>query len=497
MRLEPDKMTVNTRFMQPVLKYLDEKNIAKLKKALRTFYTSISADPKYTERNFYNNQQWEFFEGFFKKHAEKEVQEISTYLYEHHPEIKKSISAGEIFSLLHEGVFYRLAFGNIPLLVLTDHVEEGGKGKLTFEPRNITLKSALADTKEMDSVIGILDQGISQHVDFYKTHSCLASIEVANVRIDTDFEWEFAGVKFLPFKSERIKEYIKKVSPQADKMGWGLGLGREFRNVALIEFQNSSSYRAFSLSIDYFNNVFGIVRLLGALRLLGKGYWGTRNDLEIPSKQPGFLGSADNPMWSAINPQIDNDFFAATKENSVSSLMLSPENVASVDTYEHTPSILKLLDRAFKGESYKIDKKIFDSLSWFSDAQKNFIGVHKIVGFITALETLLTYGGLVDDRSDKGISEHFAERGAIILFDDYENRAVTKKKLKEIYGHRSTIVHGSSRQLGKSDDEMVILIQDVEKICAEIISKVISLTDGAGIKSLEELNSMVQKKLLS
>lgn len=185
-------------------------------------------------------------------------------------------------------------------------------------------------------------------------------------------------------------------------------------------------------------------------------------------------------------------------------LIINKANIAAIDSYENIDSINLLLRRSLSESANELDHKIYNAQSWFSESQKSFIPPHKYVGFVTAIETLLTNKALLDgNTSDKGLSEMLAERGAILLKDTYPERLIIKKELKRMYGIRSKIVHGSDREIGKRDpydfmnSATVIEINKVQKMSADVIAKIIQVAEANNIRSIPELNEYFQEKLLS
>lgn len=489
-------------------KYLDKTHSEKLRAALKAFCGAISRDQYFIDRKYWSQKDWEMYDAHFKKILNPVAGDIADWLIATYPEIKSSISKHQIIEILRggglamNGIVYALTFDSIPLLVQTDSKDQGPGFVVTFEPRNMTLKSIITHPEEMNSVIALFDQTIAGHANFYSSHKCIAITEVTNIRISDlfadvgkDFEWNFGGVIFLLREGDLLPQHLKWVRDSAQISD--LGMAERFHTFALIRYEGSSSSRAFILAFDYFNFAFGLLRILATLRLPRQS-WTSRGDLEIPAKQPGFISSSDPMTWLGISPKLDNDFFSASKENSVClPIILNKKNVELLEADESFVPMQRLLERVRDDKKLPIDEKIMNALSWFSESQKNFISIHKIVGFITALETLLTGQKLVDGISDKSISEMFSERGAIILHKTYEERLAAKRNLKGIYSLRSKIVHGSGRSWGKSDDEENQKVFEIETITAQIVAKVIGLVESEHIASIPELNTFVEKQLLS
>lgn len=478
------------------LNYIDEKTVKRLKKSLKAYYSNISANERFNQNHFTGNAQWMFFSPYYEKYARDTCREIAEWLVNKFPEVKKTISPSEIEHFLQYTIFYRLTFRTMKMLIPVEEEKTGKKKTTTVEPRNINIASAIANEDEMETLVTFFDEKIAEMVHFYKSHRSLAVIEVANIKIeDTETDWEFCNINFVSRKGTSIEAHFKWALDSAKPSD--INLNSKFQNLALIKFEGSSSQRAFALSIDYFNKAFAILRVLGS-RELNRQCWTSKAELEIPVKSPEYISSSDDRMLSAINPNIDNDFFVAIKENSIYlPIVLNKQNIQTLESSEFMDPVRKLLKRSFEEKAHQIDEKIFDSISWFSESQKNTNAPHKIIVFIIALETLLSDSRMADGTSDKSISELFSDRGAIILHEDYENRLKTKKKLKKIYGLRSAIVHGSKREVAKSANEELNTVFEIEHITAEIILKTIDLADREKLQSIPELNTYVQQKLLS
>lgn len=460
--------------MEPHINYIDKKNAKKLKACIKRYHSQIAKDERIDQEYFHGNTQWEFFSQYYKDNAEDDCRAISDWILNNFSEVKRTISSGEIHDFLQYSVFYRL----------------------TFQPRDVNLKTALTDDTEMEHLIAFFDQAVAGMVNHYKSHRSLAVIEVVNLKIeDTNIDWAFCNVNFISSKGKPAKAYFKWVSDSAKVSD--ASLCGEFESWALVKYEGSSSHRAFVNSLDYFNKTFGMLRVL-ASEILNRQYWTSKYGLEIPSKQPAFISSSDPPMWSGSNPKIDNDFYAALKENSIYlPVVLNENNIKAIEGSEFMEHIKIMLQRSFNDDSFQIDDKIFDAISWFSKAQKNTNPLHKIVAHITALETLLSNSRLEDGVSDGSISELISDRGAILLHDTYEKRLEAKKMFKKIYGLRSAIVHGSKRQVAKNEQDETKTIFEIESTVAKIILKTVETVGKNGMESIPELNSFIQKVLLS
>lgn len=474
------------------LRYFTDRQKKFLQRELKSFYGEISRDPRLEKPMFINNERWEFFIEFFKKYDDKIIR-FCDELVKENPELNQTHHSGEIHEILQKSVFLDLMFSKKELFVLKEEKSVDNKKELEFEVKTIGMKELSEDENAFNALLLALDQTFAQRIQFYKEHKSLAYIEIHNMEVEPDIIWNFAQVSFFSNKKRHYQNDFLAWIGWDEKKRTQHTLGEE-KSFAVIKFDGCSSTKALSLSQYYFNYVFSCLRLISELSLR-KNYWTSREQLTIPlNKVITIESSHDNWMSTAIMPELDNDFYVALAENSIYlPIYIDPQNIKQIEANPNYKYIQDLLERAYAGSLYEIDKKIFNALSWYSESLENFIVYHKIVGFITALETLLTGRKMTENTTDKGISELFSERGAIIMCETYEKRIEMKKRLKEIYSLRSTIVHGS----GRTSDITTGKLLEIQSLTAQIIMQVIKLTKDEGIKSLEELNDFVMKKLYS
>jgi len=177
--------------MEPVIKYIDKKNSKKLKSCIKRYYSVVSKDERIKQEYFHGNTQWEFFSPYYKEQAEGDCRVIADWIVNNFPDVKKTISAGEIHHFLQHSIFYRLTFRTAGMLIPVEEKKEGKSIVLTFQPRDVNLKTALSDGVEMEHLIAFFDQAVAGMVHHYKTHRSLAVIETANLKIDDGRTDEF------------------------------------------------------------------------------------------------------------------------------------------------------------------------------------------------------------------------------------------------------------------------------------------------------------------
>lgn len=478
------------------MKYFDEKYIRDLEETLRSLYKYISKDPKFINKTFMSNERWEFFEEYFERYANEKIRNISEGLTEKYPDIKRALSMEELYRFLREAI-YLLTFSKIMIIIEQGQNKNGSMQTGECEIRELNLESALkgTDKRELRSIINYADEHIVKKVGMYKKCKAISLVNVSNIEIEPKLNWKFGNVYFVSEKESVYKDqHLRWITEgmlaeeEDDEKGCAL---------AVLRFEGRSSFKALEISLSYFNKVFSILRLLAELKLL-RQHWTSRKYLKTPDKSIAVQSSIDLPLYSSIRPSIDNDFFVALQENSIYlPVILNSENIRLISGYEYMDSLESLLERSFKENTYSIDESIFDALSWYSESLKHCIIPHTIIGFVTALETLLTNRKSTEGSSDKGIAEMFAERGAIILHDTYEQRLEAKKQLKKIYSLRSRIVHGSNRQVFRSNNEEINKLNEVQRMTSKIIARVIHLVHNENLQSIEKLNDYVQKQLLS
>jgi len=118
--------------------------------------------------------------------------------------------------------------------------------------------------------------------------------------------------------------------------------------------------------------------------------------------------------------------------------------------------------------SERIDRATYFTMA----ARNNSTLPMKIVSYCTALECLFTSG-------NSGVSHRIAERVAAMLGTSGEEKKDLFKLVKKAYGHRSTIIHGSS--LKGNDEGLIDLSLGLDEILRDLIvaeHEIFSKNDG-------------------
>lgn len=109
----------------------------------------------------------------------------------------------------------------------------------------------------------------------------------------------------------------------------------------------------------------------------------------------------------------------------------------------------------------------------------------RFLKFFVALESLLIF------NENEPITNNIAERVAFLLGDKYEERKEIKKRMKDLYGVRSKIVHHGDVDITRYD------LRDLTEVTQSVIINLILRKDELGIKSKEDLYEWFEKQKLS
>lgn len=115
-------------------------------------------------------------------------------------------------------------------------------------------------------------------------------------------------------------------------------------------------------------------------------------------------------------------------------LMLSPESLRNT----LVPLTLELSDRDTPLNT--LEQAFVNAMRWYANAWSQRDAMTAFLGYANALETLFT----PDQHDQKGITHSIAEAMAFISNIDPGRRLDTFEQVKELYRHRSKIVHGKT-----------------------------------------------------
>ncbi len=124
-------------------------------------------------------------------------------------------------------------------------------------------------------------------------------------------------------------------------------------------------------------------------------------------------------------------------------------------------------------------------------ARGEFDVAMKIAHYCTAFETLFA-------TTQTELSHQLSERIACYLFDTPEERLATYRKIKQAYGVRSKVVHGSTVRDNKLD-ELIETSQYCDQIARQIFMKLLTQADARALfdKSTEVFDEEMLKTIFS
>ena len=97
----------------------------------------------------------------------------------------------------------------------------------------------------------------------------------------------------------------------------------------------------------------------------------------------------------------------------------------------------------------KFEKRIFQTIEWIGKAVDDTNDARSLIQFVFAIETLLKYNE--QQTIQPSIMHNISESVAFLLGNDYESRKNCEKEIKEIYKHRSAIVHNGNSKITKTN----------------------------------------------
>ena len=140
-------------------------------------------------------------------------------------------------------------------------------------------------------------------------------------------------------------------------------------------------------------------------------------------------------------------------------------------TYENAKYLMEeplrtKIVQVFDAKENTVAERVKRGLGWLTRARQKADQAERHLYFSTAIETLLT----LEDKDAK-VTEVIARNGSVILTDNHEDRFDNYKILVGIYGVRSRIIHGGSRNISRKEAR---LVQEVAELLYE---RIVLLTD--------------------
>lgn len=177
------------------------------------------------------------------------------------------------------------------------------------------------------------------------------------------------------------------------------------------------------------------------------------------------------------------------------------------DEYVHSPSALKgafqkiLIDDPYfhdvkfghkilwellgKNSTNKIENRIISSIEWIGRANTEPNLKNRFLQYIISYESIFT----ISEKSiiTPGIANQISEGFALLLGNTYEERIDIESRIKELYGIRSAIAHGSNKIITKEN------AYDACKFAIGLIRKFLTDENLLKISNPDELNKYLKK----
>ncbi len=129
------------------------------------------------------------------------------------------------------------------------------------------------------------------------------------------------------------------------------------------------------------------------------------------------------------------------------------------------------------------ERVLLRGLHWFGNALPQKEPENELLSLVTCLETFLT------PRDGNPIGTAIAEGVALLLGNTLDERKKLKKRVKDLYGKRSSVSHGGEKAVLESD------LIELREIAKNFIQRMISL--GKRIQSQKELLEMIEDQKLA
>jgi hypothetical protein len=128
------------------------------------------------------------------------------------------------------------------------------------------------------------------------------------------------------------------------------------------------------------------------------------------------------------------------------------------------------------------ERVLLRGIHWFGNALPQREPENELLSLVTCLETFLT------PRDGNPIGTAIAEGVALLLGNTLDERKKLKKRVKDLYGKRSSVSHGGEKAVLESD------LAELREIAKRLIRRMISLS--TGIQSQKELLESIEDQKL-
>ena len=279
--------------------------------------------------------------------------------------------------------------------------------------------------------------------------------------------------KIILSKSKAEKNYAESDEYQRNLLARAIRYYRNFRWVAEVKIKNCDTETSARLAQE------AVTASLNCLHLL----LGSRNSSRM---QIGGLNIRNDSraqltidIHGALKPSLSAAYFGEVKFRDGWSEALETQNFIYFK---------ELFDKALDvttdpGLKRPVSRRFIDAAHWFGEAIRDTSPGTKTIKFVTALERIL----MTDERSD--IATLVSERAAALCFSHEVSRAEWRKKTKDAYDLRSSLVHGSISPTSLELEEGALNAQEITEMV------LIRAIEAFGLDGLKE--SLGEPKRLS
>lgn len=135
-----------------------------------------------------------------------------------------------------------------------------------------------------------------------------------------------------------------------------------------------------------------------------------------------------------------------------------------------------------------MENKLLDGIHWLTESTKPDINRARFAKTSFALETLIGGEPQHKELKVRGITAMLAERAALIIGKDLDDRLAVDNDIRKYYGMRSDIVHGGKGDVPLSDiGKFGILVRRLALALLEKLDKL-----GSNLSTVEELERWVK-----
>jgi hypothetical protein len=277
---------------------------------------------------------------------------------------------------------------------------------------------------------------------------------------------------------------IKKIAPDELRRRLGMHAGTQFGrhlieslgNLVVAEFSAiAEPVRAKEIALDETRRAMDLLRY--AIPFIVQEYF------KRLSMNVGITGDiAEAEIRAVILPCADDRSITFTSENKgpIFPLDVSRETMDKLRECG-AQDVAAILAKATPCLS-DFERVLLRGIHWFGNALPQREPENELLSLVTCLETFLT------PRDGNPIGTAIAEGVALLLGNTLDERKKLKKRVKDLYGKRSSVSHGGEKAVLESD------LAELREIAKRLIQRMISLS--TGIQSQKELLESIEDQKL-